>query len=324
MTAVLPPGYRLRPPTWDDLRAVHAFQTVCDTADYGAPDTTEDDLRTYWSSHSLEEHIALVTDAEDRVAGYTELWDWSHGRLIEFATVHPEHRGRGIGTYLCALSEERARQRIAAAPEGVRVTLTSRIVSTNEAASQLLVANGYTQVRSTWNMEIELDAPPPVPQWPAGIALRPFRPGVDDRAAFETIEEAFADHWGHTPTPYEMWLRWMVQRADFDPTLWFVAMDGDAIAGAALCKSEATMGWVDDLGVRRAYRRRGLALALLYHAFGEFYRRGERRVGLSVDTQNLTGATRLYERAGMRAIRRSDRYEKELRPGVDLSVQALA
>ena len=83
------------------------------------------------------------------------------------------------------------------------------------------------------------------------------------------------------------------------------------------------MGWVDVLGVRRPWRRRGLALALLHHTFGEFYQRGKRKVGLGVDAQSLTGATRLYEKAGMHVQRQYATYEKELRPGEELSTQSV-
>ena len=72
------------------------------------------------------------------------------------------------------------------------------------------------------------------------------------------------------------------------------------------------MGWVEVLGVRRQWRRRGLALALLLHAFGEFHRRGHKRVGLGVDGENTTGAVRLYEKAGMRPGRQWDVYERQL------------
>ena len=82
-------------------------------------------------------------------------------------------------------------------------------------------------------------------------------------------------------------------------------------------------GWVDTLGVRRPWRRKGLGMALLQHSFGEFYRRGKYKVGLDVDSQNLTGATRLYERAGMHVARTYISYEKELRAGIELSTQAI-
>jgi mycothiol synthase len=75
--------------------------------------------------------------------------------------------------------------------------------------------------------------------------------------------------------------------------------------------------------VRRPWRRAGLGLALLRHSFGEFYRRGTYKVVLGVDSQNLTGATRLYERAGMYIELQYDAYEKELRAGIDLSTQSL-
>jgi ribosomal protein S18 acetylase RimI-like enzyme len=65
--------------------------------------------------------------------------------------------------------------------------------------------------------------------------------------------------------------------------------------------------------VRRPWRQRGLGLALLLHSFNNFYQRGDRAVGLGVDAQSLTGATRLYEKAGMRVTRQHDLYEKIIR-----------
>ncbi|MBD0349195.1 MAG: GNAT family N-acetyltransferase, partial [Thermoleophilia bacterium] len=100
----------------------------------------------------------------------------------------------------------------------------------------------------------------------------------------------------------------------FDPALWFIAYDGDEIAGFSLCRpresGDPDMGWVSVLGVRRPWRRRGLALALLRHSFVELHRRGKKRVGLGVDAENTTGALRLYERAGMHVDRRWDTWEK--------------
>ena len=72
------------------------------------------------------------------------------------------------------------------------------------------------------------------------------------------------------------------------------------------------MGWIASVGVRQPWRRQGLGLALIHHAFGEFWRRGERKVGLGVDAENPTGATRLYERAGMHVAFDAVVYEKRL------------
>ena len=91
----------------------------------------------------------------------------------------------------------------------------------------------------------------------------------------------------------------------FDPTLWFIAEDDQGIVGFALCLPELSedpdAGYVSELGVREDRRGEGLGLALLQHTFVEFRRRGKARVSLHVDTDNLTGAVRLYERAGMAA-----------------------
>jgi ribosomal protein S18 acetylase RimI-like enzyme len=119
----------------------------------------------------------------------------------------------------------------------------------------------------------------------------------------------------------------MTQDNGYDPALWFLAMDGEEIAGICLNRKtsyeDPEIGWVSTLGVQRRWRNRGIGLALLQHSFGEFYRRGYRKVALGVDSQNLTGALRLYEKAGMKILRQFDVYEKELRPGEEISVQTL-
>ncbi len=82
-------------------------------------------------------------------------------------------------------------------------------------------------------------------------------------------------------------------------------------------------GWVSPLSVRSPWRRRGIGLALLHQTFSEFYRRGTPKVALYVDSQNLSGATRLYERAGMHVVQLHHQYEKELRPGTELRTQSI-
>jgi ribosomal protein S18 acetylase RimI-like enzyme len=104
-------------------------------------------------------------------------------------------------------------------------------------------------------------------------------------------------------------------------------MDGDKHVGLALCASwdreNKQYGHVDSLGVLRPYRNQGLGLALLQHTFREYYQRGKKGVFLGVDGENLTGALRLYKKAGMQVQRQFDLYEKELRPGKEISVESL-
>src|SRR5262249_43172813 len=149
---------------------------------------------------------------------------------------------------------------------------------------------GY--LRTFWHMRIDQTAPPPAPQWPAGITLRTYQPGTaDERAVYETVETAFEDHWNWHVTPFDEWME-RTQKPTFDPALWFLAMDGEQIAGATLCTKEPDKGWINKVAVLRTYRQQGIAKALLYQAFGAFWERGVRRVELGVDSESLTGAQR--------------------------------
>jgi ribosomal protein S18 acetylase RimI-like enzyme len=182
-------------------------------------------------------------------------------------------------------------------------------------------------------MVIELAEKPAEPQWPAGITVRTVNVDQELPVLVTAVREAFRDHWGKVEEPFEQELeRWrhrIGEGKELDPAVCWLAMDGDEIAGANLCRprmsDDPAMGWVESISVRRPWRQRGLGLALLQHAFGEFYRRGQQRVGLAVDAQNLTGAVRLYERAGMRSDpkRTYCNYQKELRPGVDLMTKEI-
>jgi mycothiol synthase len=302
-----------------DVESVAELIETCDIAEHGEPDHTPEDLRVDWGNPELN----LGTDAwvvatrGGRIVGYAAMFNRENVRLYVDACVHPEYCGRGIGTYLARMGETRARQRVPEAPPGVRVSLFNSIGHGNDAGRELLEREGYTLTRHFWRMQIDMEEAPPATEWPNGITVRTFVPGQDDRATFEVIQEAFQDHWGHIPWRFETWQQVRIKREDFGPGLWFLGLDGDQVAGASLSYNYPYEGWVDELGVRRPWRRRGLGLALLRHSFGEFYRRGQRRVALGVDSQNTTGATRLYQRAGMRVARQYDAYRKVLRPGKD-------
>ncbi len=185
----------------------------------------------------------------------------------------------------------------------------------------MLEAAGYRPVRGVYVMETDLDEAPPSPHWPAGISVRAFVPGRDERATHEAVEDAFRDLWGRPRNTFESFAR-ETEKESFDPSLWFLAVEGDEIAGVTLCKTLAGEGWVGVVGVRRPWRKRGLGLALLRHAFAEYHRRGIRKVLLSVDAESITGAPRLYGRAGMRVRESYVIHLKELRSGIDLGARS--
>jgi mycothiol synthase len=160
--------------------------------------------------------------------------------------------------------------------------------------------------------------------------VRSFVPGQDEAAVIDVQQAVFRDHWGYVAPTVEEDLKilrhWMTD-PDYDPALWLLVMAGERLVGislnAAYLDEDPEMGWISTLGVLREYRQRGIARALLHHSFNQFHERGQRRVGLGVDTQNLTGALRLNEGVGMRAYRTMYVFEKELRPDVELSTRAL-
>jgi mycothiol synthase len=182
----------------------------------------------------------------------------------------------------------------------------------NDDGRRLAEDRGHELVRYHWRMEIDLTDEPPEPAPPEGLTIRTYRPGDDDGALHAAHQAAFAAHWEFTPEPLDEWLKWRGERGDYNAELWRLASDGDEIAGAALCFGERHQGWVLDLFVGPRWRRRGLGLVLLQSGFRALWRRGHMRVGLEVDSENESGATRLYERAGMRITRRYATYEKAL------------
>jgi len=333
-TPSLPEHFTSRPATLEDVEAVVDLLNTCSVEQIGKPRTEAHEIRNDWQSptFNLETDTLVVIAPDGNLAGYAALWDSEpHVRIYMAGDVHPEYEGQGVGTALCQWAEERGRQAILKAPAGTRVVLVQHRLSTHETAQALLREQGYRPVRHIFRMVIEMDGAPPEPVVPDCITIRTFARDQDLRPLVLADRDAFQDHGGYVEHPfeedYQEWVHWIDNDPDHDPSLWFLAMDGEEIAGMSLCcpktVEDTGMGWVDSLGVRRPWRRRGLALALLHHSFGEFYRRGKRKVGLEVDAQSLTGATRLYEKAGMHVDRQYVNYERELRPGEDLSTQSL-
>jgi mycothiol synthase len=307
-------GLVVRRPTTGDAPAALEVARAADVAIFGETDWTEDDLREHWEETDLERDAWLVY-ANGRLAGWTTFENRGGGRLMGDGYVDPELTGRGVGTRLLGLVEARAGEELDGIEAGVRVHLQNVALHGDGAATRLLESRGYEPIRHFLRLVIDFDDWPQEPEWPDGVRVAGFR--TADAVAFHAaLEEAFASEWWHRAQPFEEFREKRLARERFDPSLWFVAWDGDEIAGGILGDwKRFDAGWISEVFVRERWRRRGLGLALLRHAFGAFYARGERRCALGVDTRNPTGARRVYERAGMRVLRQADVFEKELRPG---------
>jgi GNAT superfamily N-acetyltransferase len=238
-------------------------------------------------------------------------------RVLLDGYVHPDATGRGVGSLLLGAAEPRAIELAAEAPLDQPIWAETAHLVGDPAAPALLASRGYTMLRTYHRMIIDLDGEIPSAVWPDGLELRPFDPDRHGRMLKDALDEAFVDEWGHEMRDYESWEERVLGVPQFDPELILVVWDGEEIAAASIDYQKRLGDWglVSLLGVRAGWRRRGLGLSLLHESFRRFADRGETKAALGVDSENPTGATRLYERAGMRILWRADVWRKELLPG---------
>jgi mycothiol synthase len=215
---------------------------------------------------------------------------------------------------------ERRMQEIAAADpyEGPSV-IETWAAETEVDWNSLLVSEGYKPVRYGFEMvRPNLDEISDLPL-PAGIEVRPALP-EHYRRIWDAQAEAFQDHWGATEWRDEWFEMWQ-ERPTFNPQLWQVAWDGDEIAGMILNfidqdenkEYHRKRGYTENISVRRPWRRRGLARALLARSLKVLKDQGMTEAALGVDAENISGALGLYESMGFRTVRRHTTYHKPLK-----------
>lgn len=287
----------LRPPRDDDFAAILELMNRHQLAAFGEADVVADELRTWFATPTLDPNRDVrLLERSGRLVGYvdteraeaTDRW-WSDVKVdpeVDIDTVLPEliewldqRTGSGI-------------LRVWTAAEDARVV---------DAYARL----GFAPHRHSYRMELSLDGDERVPSWPNGIRVREFVPDDVERV-YEANIEVWLDASDPIEESFDEWRRWTTEREGFDPALWFLAFAGDELAGFSLCRQDDTdsnAGYVALLGVRRPWRRKGLGEALLLHSFDAFRERGYARATLGVDASSPTGATRLYERAGMSGYR---------------------
>lgn len=294
----LPEGWR--PLGTEDAAAV-AELLVEDEIFHGMPGKrSAEDVLSWWVRTDLDHNSWVYEDAGRMVAGgWVDLYG---GDVVGGGAVRPGEKGNGLGAMLLDIAERRAREL-----RGSRMRLFA--LGSDQSAHELFESRGFAEVRRHYEMSIALDSEPEEPVLPSGFAIDTFR-DEDGRAFHAAAGEAFAEEWGFHSLPFD---EWWGMRKDEDKSLWFVIRDDGEIAAVERCEGERHGGgYVGMVGVRKPWRRRGLGRALLLHAFGEFRARGFERASLGVDSENPTGATRLYESVGMRVESEHVTFEKEL------------
>ena len=294
----------IRPITDADFEAVAALAADDEAALQGRPSRLgTNDVRGWLKRVDVEKDTWLYEDDGTPVA--VSWFDFIDDLGFFVGIVAQAAKGRGLGARIVDNGEARAKDRGA-----TRVQTFG--LEPDIAAAQLFEERGFTLVRRFYEMAIELDAAPVVPELPEGFTLERFRT-EDARPYYEALDAAFQDHWEHHSVGFDRWWEEKQKVHDFDPTLWFLIRDGDEVAATIRNDPERNGGgYVGALGVVKPWRGKGLGRALLLRTFAEFYSRGVPRVTLGVDAQNPTGATKLYESVGMTTENAAAVYEKPL------------
>jgi mycothiol synthase len=317
------PGARWRALTLDDVTAYVRLLEEARVADGGEEVATEEVTR-----HELEdpnappERNSLALELPDgSLAGTVFLMERLRAtgarRVFLWGVTHPALRGRGIGTALVRWGIARAEEILAAQPDDLPGFVeTFKDVRLADAVA-LHEAHGFRPVR--WYVDMRRDLREPLPPMPdlGGLAMRPYEPAWAERVRL-AHNEAFADHWGSEPQTWEVWNRDFIGDPYFRGDLSFVVLDGGEIAGytvnyvaeADWAATGVREGYVGQLGVRRPWRKRGLATALLVRSMEAFAAAGLEAATLGVDAENPTGALGVYERVGFHPIRRSVRLQR--------------
>ncbi len=295
----------IRPATLDDVDRLAAFMGRCTLAHQGVRRDSADEMRQRLTRPGTDPALdTWLVEADGEVVGFAQVWPEDEA-VVCYVRVDPEHTGRGIGGALLDHGAERAVELGGA--EALHATSWPK----DESAAPLLERSGFAPIRYFSLMTADVDQEPEAPTWPADIRVRALSDEVDLRPVHEAEQTVFPERLAD----FDSWLHDYASD-DFDVSLWFVAGDDSGIAGFALCSpslaEDTEAGYVAELGVRPDRRGEGLGLALLRHTFVEFHRRGQKRVSLHVDVDNLTGALRLYTRAGMRPDPRFVVWERPL------------
>ena len=286
----------------DDATEVFELYAICESLVQEEPDIELEDIVADWRrpSFDLGADAILVTEGR-RIVAEAEIF---RGRRAE-VVVHPDVRDRGVGTALLGWTQRRARA--TGSPIVGQTTPDA-----DEAARDLLRANGYEPMWTSWVLSYAIDGAPAVPRLPDGYAFRPFELGRDDRDVYDVVERAFGEWPDREPYAYEDWRAIVVEPESFDPSLQLVIESDGRIVGTASTADPDPQsdGWVHQLAVAHEHRGRGLGRALLQQAFLNFHARGKRSVGLSTDSR--TGVLGLYEHVGMRVVRSYTHHAKQV------------
>lgn len=264
----------------------------------------------------------LFAEIDGGVIGYSRVFweqeqngDWIYRHL---GLILPGWRRRGIGRAMLHQCEHRLRQIAADHPADAPRLFEVYASDTERERLSLYRSEGYQPARYFVVMTRSLMDEIPDLELPQGLELRPAEER-HFRQIWDANVEAFRDHWGFAEPQELDYQRWLGD-PKFDPKLWKVAWDGDQVAGMVLNfidqaenqEFQRKRGYTEEICVRRPWRRRGLARALIAQSMQMLREMGYEEAALGADTENLTGAFRLYTDLGYREVKRWTDFRKPM------------
>ena len=311
------PGYTWRPARREDTMALWRAAVVAAEADGLETAPTVDVLERAFdqlgSDAETDTLVALTAGGE--VAAFASFLvspseDTHVAQLVGHVGVG--HRRRGLGTFLMAWLEARVRQKFSQLNDDKPGQMQVACRDHQEDRIHLFEKHGFRPERYFYAMQRDLRRPIPERHLLEGVTVVHWSAELDD-ATRKAFNDAFRDHWNFSPMDEAMWQRWFTGTSHFRPDLSYLALDEvGSVIGFNLCSvrphqveqtgiKEASM---DEIGVVRGWRQRGIASALIVQAMQAFQAEGADYAALRVDTENLSGALRLYENLGFAPVKR--------------------
>ena len=307
-----------------DYPNMAAVIAACKEADGVERSTNVDDVaRNYRHLENCDPQTdMLFAEMDGQMIAYGRVWwdDLLEGiRLYHpFGFLHPDWRHKGIGTAMWEAGERRVREIAAGHPKEMPKFIQVEPLESEKDLVSLLEGRSYQPARYEIHMVRDLSEPFPEAPMPSGLEVRPVKPD-QLRHIFEASNEAFRDHWG-TRDESEEEYKSQLESPEFRPELWKVAWDGDQMASVIHnfvdekenLEYRRKRGYTEGICTRRPWRKLGLARALLVQSMQMFKEMGMTETALGADSQNISGAVRLYESVGYCKVKMQIVYRKAL------------